>query len=214
MVRRNPPGAAAASTRRRLEPRVSRSTSSSPTCRRASHPASTGTTVSSFSGAGAGWSAAVSHPRPASTTWPVRLRRGRSRTTFGPGTSGPVRSLGPARSIATRQVRPAWRAAARTWPAIARHAVASSWAQLIRAMPIPAATRRATRSGSPAASAGSVTMIRAKRSGAAGPSRASALRASSRVPESKSTGAVRGGCQPRPSIAAIAAAINWRLDWT
>ena len=55
-------------------------------------------------------------------------------------------------------------AASRTFSAMAAHSAAPSWAQLIRAQSIPAATRPSTNAGSDAARAGNVTMIRTPRS--------------------------------------------------
>ena len=54
----------------------------------------------------------------------------------GPGWIGPVRSFGPARSMAI-MLRPSTALACRTCSAMARHAVGSSCAQLIRARFMP-----------------------------------------------------------------------------
>ena len=75
--------------------------------------------------------------------------------------------------------RPWVRAARRTWAAMAFHSPRPSCAQLMRAMSMPQATSRRTRPKSPAASDGSVTMMRTARSAGAGPSSSSVWRSSS-----------------------------------
>gem|GEM_PF-6015999 len=84
-------------------------------------------------------------------------------STRGPGATGPVRTLGPARSMATRRSVPSSAAAARRCSSIAAHSRGPSWAQLMRATSMPTATMRLTSAGSRAASVGIVTMMRVAR---------------------------------------------------
>lgn len=128
----------AVSTSRRFEPRVSRS----PGRRRRA-----GSKGISGSGGSVGSPAAVSQVRAGATTWPSMFLWGRSLTLRSPGCSGPVRSFGPARSIAIRRGRPDDSAACLTWRAMAGHALASSCAQLMSAMFRPRCTRSLTSSG-------------------------------------------------------------------
>jgi hypothetical protein len=57
-------------------------------------------------GDGRGCSSANNQTRAGSMTLPYGSRCGRNFTTSGPGSSGPVRTFGPARSIRIRQDRP------------------------------------------------------------------------------------------------------------
>ena len=159
----------------RFDPRVSTRWTLSPTWRRRIHPSSAmGRTVNGSSSS-AVESADVRTTSAGATTTPSRSRRGLTFTTAGPGSIGPVRSFGPARSIATTGGVPSGRRAARACSAMRRHESASSWAQLMRATSIPLDAISATMSSSSAASLGIVTMIRVVRVDGDGPSRRSAF---------------------------------------
>ena len=138
-------------------------------------------------------------------TVPEGSRAGFTFTTRGPGSMGPVRTFGPARSIATRGAgRPA-PAHRRTAAIMAAHACSSSWAQFTRARSMPASAIRATSSGSVAASEGIVTMMRASRSPRAGPSRLAALRARMARPSAGVRASSSGAGAGSPSSARAAA---------
>ena len=159
------------STNRRFEPRVSCKCRTSPLWRRRSHCRDTGSDSMPVSGGSVESSAAVSQACAGAITFPSLFLCGRSFTLRGPGSSGPVRSFGPARSITIKQSWPVASAACRTWPAMERHASASSCAQLMRAMFIPRSTNSRTNAGLVAAEEGNVTMMRVTRSAGSGPSR-------------------------------------------
>ena len=76
----------------------------SPGASRVHHDASTGTSASAGSGAGV---PEESQTRAAATVCPRPSRAGPQRRTAGPGSTSPVRSLGPARSMSTFTGRPA-----------------------------------------------------------------------------------------------------------
>ena len=143
---------------------------------------------------------------PAPGRFPAQARScdGRSFTQRGPGSSGPVRSFGPARSIATKQVRPVASAACLTCCAMERHASASSCAQLMRAMFTPRSTNSRTKSGSVAVEEGSVTMMRVTRSTGSGPNSCCVRWWSSSGPSSTLAPVSAGCCQVSPSMAQIA----------
>ena len=127
--------------------------------------------------AAARWRAPVADSQTiaGSTTRPDASRRGEIFTSRGPGSSGPVRSFGPPRSIAILHVGPLVRgsSARRRHPATKRrrHRVHSSPS----ATSMPRATRPSISSSSTAASLGRVTMIRVERRGGVGPSSRVAL---------------------------------------
>ena len=152
----------------RCAPRLSRSSIRSPHRRRCTHASSsTGTSTIGPSPSTTGTDDRCAGPerraRPGDMTRPWSSRRGFTLTTRGPGSNGPVRSLGPPKSIAILQGRPSELAPDRTKPIICFQAALSSCAQLMRATSMPCRINSATTSSSAAASVGNVTMIRVER---------------------------------------------------
>ena len=84
---------------------------------------------------------------------------GRHLSTAAPRSIGPVRSLGPAKSIRILHSRPCSSQARRKLTIIFFQAAASSWAQFTRMQSMPCATKSLTSATSLAASLGTVTMM-------------------------------------------------------
>ena len=96
-----------------------------------------------------------------------------------------MRIFGPAMSMSTEIRRPTASLAARTFSVIARQAMLPSCAQLMRAMSMPRCARSRTSAGLPAASLGSVTMMRVRRCAGCVPKSASVASASLTSPAKK-----------------------------
>ena len=114
------------------------------------------------------------------------------RTTCDPRWIGPVRSLGPARSMSTLQWLPDSWLARRMCAIMLSHSRAESWAQFTRITSMPAATRPWIRSGESAASDGIVTMMRTPRPFGTAPIRSSACSARIADPVLKAMQAASG----------------------
>ena len=182
---------------RRLSRRASGTSITSPGARAASHRGSTRTHSGGWPrvGGGVGVSSGsgpwrVNQIRAGSTTPPPGSRVTRARPTGAPRATGPVRSFGPARSMETGILLPTARSAARTPSIIASHRAGSSWAQLIRASPMPRTARSRTRRGSSAADDGNVTITRPDRPGRGVPNRASAWAANAASPAARAAAVV------------------------
>ncbi len=105
-----PPSSTATTCKDRPESRASRSRIRSPTVRSDNHVSGlTGT-----DGIRSSWDEVPSHNRARFVTCPVASRSGLIFSTRGPGSIGPVRTLGPPRSIETRRSWSNSDAAART----------------------------------------------------------------------------------------------------
>ena len=150
---------------------------------------------------------------------PIRSRGGRARITAGWGASWPVRSFGPARSMAIAQGRPVATRAALSASTIRPQTSGSSWAQLMRAMVIPAVSRSATRAGRSAASAGRVTMIPATPAAARAPnSRSQCCSSASGAPSTSgppgcSCVAAAEGARPSSASSAVITASRLASRW-
>ena len=92
-------------------------------------------------GAGSGSRAGVSQTRAATVSLPAGSRFGLMRMKCPTGSMLPVRSFGPPRSAWMAHLRPTTCSARLRLAAIFRHAVASSWAQLMRMRSMPARSR-------------------------------------------------------------------------
>lgn len=140
----------------RLRPRASANAMASPGCALSMSAASTGIASSALAPL-----ATIRRTCAGFVTCPTALRTGLSFTTAGPGSIGPVRSLGPARSNEIRQRLPRSRSASRRCLTICAQVSRESCAQLMRMIPMPASTSPRIKSGLSAASPGIVTMMRA-----------------------------------------------------
>ena len=190
--------------RHRNASRASVKSSPSPGRSPASHRASTAIEPSASPSGCCSRPGGCSQIRAGAVTLPKRSRRGRHLRTGTSGSTGPVRSFGPPRSIRTRQRRPDSRRARRRCSIMRPQTSGWSWAQLIRMQSMPCSSRSRISRGSSAASLGIVTITRTRRPPGGGPNSASVWVSSSLRPclkERPSSASGAGGAPRRSSTA-------------